>query len=233
MSGSPYEQWVMALRQWQRDPATDLRALPALGVDSLPPDAYQRLFAHMRTAIDAMMLEFSQLLVRDIGAARSEHDYARAMVGLRVRLARRVQLAQHPGLPAEVRAELTKGVAADVTALQAQVEELVTTSADRYGSDRTHTEHMLRIVRQNRFTVVLEPGFPIDALIAGRTGFGSTGGFAVGPTTGAAPGPPGAPPGPRAAPAGPPGAAAPQPVPTSGAGFIRRRVFLGDDRPPA
>ncbi|MFC0313986.1 hypothetical protein ACFQNE_05750 [Gordonia phosphorivorans] len=218
MSGSPYEQWVIALRQWQHDPATDLRSLPALRADSLPPDAYQRLFAHMRTAVDTMMLEFSQLLVRDIGAARSEHDYARAMVGLRVRLARRVQLAEHPGLPAEVRAELAKGVEADVNALQAQVEELVTASADRYGSDRTHTEHMLRIVRQNRFTVVLEPGFPLEALLAGQTGFGSTAGFAA---RGSAHAPP-----------GPAGAAVPQPVPTSGAGFVRRRVFLGDNRPP-
>lgn len=243
MSGSPYELWVVGLRAWQRDPSTDLSGLPILLSESLPPEAYQRLFNHMRQAIDAMMAEFTELLARDIGHATSEHDYARAMVGLRARLARRVQLAEHPGLPEEVRVELRKGVATDVTALQMQVEELVTANANRYGSDRSHTEQMLRIVRQNRFTVILEPGFPLESLFTPTNGFGSPiphqQRSAAPPPYGAIPDSGGGPhvgvprPGqtyqtdrrPAAAPAGP------GPVPTSSSGFVRRRVYFGDDTP--
>lgn len=161
MSGTVYETWVAALRKWGGDPTTDLSHLPPLTADSLPPEAYSRLFVHFNRAIEAMMGGFSDRLTRSLAHARSEHEMADAIAGLRTHLARRLQLANHPGLPAEIQKPLYDSAARDIRTLQAELERAMTSASSRSGSDRAHTESMLKLVRDNSFVAILTPGNPV------------------------------------------------------------------------
>jgi hypothetical protein len=168
MSATVYETWVATLRRWGADPTTDLSHLPQLTADSLPPEAYSRLFVHFNRAIEAMMGGFSDRLTRSLAHARSEHEMAEAIVGLRAHLARRLQLANHPGLPTEIQKPLRDSAARDIHTLQAELERAMTSGANRSGSDRAHTEAMLKLVRDNSFVAILTPGNPLAMTGAGH-----------------------------------------------------------------
>ncbi|MBS1696411.1 MAG: hypothetical protein JST91_29850 [Actinobacteria bacterium] len=167
MSASAYETWVTAVRAWRDDPRHDLTALPALRVDSLPPAAYERLFEHIRAAQQRVMDRWSETFARDWGAAKDDHGRVRALIATRVMLARRLQLAGHPGLPETVRTEFTAGVARDVRTLQTDLETAVTKQTG-HRFDPLQTNRILGLLRSNRLTAILEPGFPLQALIDGR-----------------------------------------------------------------
>lgn len=164
---SAYEAWVTAVRSWREDPRHDLTALPVLAVESLPPAAYDRLFAHIRDAQQHVMDRWSETFARDWGNATDDHSRIRVLIATRVLLARRLQLAGHPGLPQVVRDEFRAGVARDIQALQKNLEDA---AAARSGHriDHSGTEHTLDLLRANRLTAILEPGFPLQALIEGR-----------------------------------------------------------------
>lgn len=167
MAASAYEAWVVAVRAWRDDPRHDMSNLPQLTVDSLPPSAYERLFAHLSAAHQHVMDQWSEAFAREWGSARDDHARVRALMGTRMLLARRLQLAGHPGLPAAVREGLVDGVARDVNALQSQLEEAVSRQSG-HRIDRIARERTLRLLRTNALTVILEPGFPLQALIDGR-----------------------------------------------------------------
>ncbi|MGB3605156.1 hypothetical protein [Gordonia sp. (in: high G+C Gram-positive bacteria)] len=164
MSDSPYELWVVTLRTWSRDPSTDLSRLPTLAVDSFPPGAYERFFRHVGEAIDAVNSAASSQLDRDIGAARNPHEIAAALVAARPKLARRLQLARHPGLPKQIREVLETAAAKDISRMQAELETMAASSVSRYGSDRLASEQMLHLVRQNPLTAVLQAGAGMAAV---------------------------------------------------------------------
>ncbi|WP_006245064.1 hypothetical protein [Mycolicibacterium tusciae] len=167
MSASAYEAWVTAVRSWRDDPRHDLSALPSLGADSLPPSAYERLFDHIRLAQQRVMDRWSETFARDWGNAREDHARVRALMATRVLLARRLQLAAHPGLPEVVRTEFTNGVARDVHALQKDLEDAAVRQTG-HRVDRVQTDRTLNLLRANRLTVILEPGFPLQACVDGR-----------------------------------------------------------------
>lgn len=162
-----YETWVKAVRTWRQDPRHDLTTLPPLAVDSLPPAAYDRLFAHIRDAQQHVMDRWSATFARQWADAKDDHGRIRLLIDTRVLLARRLQLAGHPGLPDMVRKEFTAGVARDIQTLQKNLED---TAAARSGHriDRCGTEHTLSLLRANRLTAILDPGFPLQALLEGR-----------------------------------------------------------------
>ncbi|WLP92149.1 hypothetical protein [Gordonia sp. NB41Y] len=216
MTTSQYEMWVETLRRWRTDPSTDLSRLPLLQADSLPVQAYQRLFVHLGDAIQTMMNDFAEKFARDLGAARSEHDIARTLVNARPQLARRIQLARHPGLPPEVQRPLLEAAERDLRALQQELEQGFTGPSSRYGSDRGAAERLLHLARQNSFTAILAPGFPLESL------FNASGAVPAAPAPGRAPSPP-----------SPPSQSSPRvPIPTR-PGPVRRRVFFGDAAPGA
>nr|WP_313777373.1 hypothetical protein [Mycobacterium sp.] len=165
---SAYEQWVTAVRSWRQDPLHDMSQLPTLVVDSLPPAAFERLFSHIRDAQQHVMNRWADTFARDWGAARDEQGRVRALLDTRRVLARRLQLAGHPGLPEVVRAELTKGVARDTEQLQQELEEALTKQQRGARIDRFQTERALNVLRTNRLTAILEPGFSLQALFDGR-----------------------------------------------------------------
>lgn len=166
MSGGDYERWVVGLRTWRDNPATDLSALPPLDSASFTPATYARLLAHLQQALQAMTDAWSRRLQTAIDRAGSDsHELGRALVQLRAELARRIQLARHPGWPSEIATELERGAANDIRDLQAQLERLVRSAPTaRGGSDRDTVEAQLRVLRENSFTAILDPGFDLDRL---------------------------------------------------------------------
>lgn len=167
MVSSAYEAWVNAIYAWRENPRHDLSQLPTLVVESLPPSAFDRLFAHIAKAQQYVMDQWSDTFVRDWASARDEHAAMRVLMASRVVMARRLQLAGHPGLPEVVRREFTEGVARDVRKLQKDLEDLAVRQSG-YRIDRAGIERSLNLLRANRLTAILEPGFPLQALIEGR-----------------------------------------------------------------
>ncbi|MCF6389349.1 hypothetical protein L2K20_20435 [Mycobacterium sp. MBM] len=165
---SVYEAWVSALRLWGADPRHDMAGLPVLVVDSLPPAAYERLLGHLMAAQQRVMDQWSVTFTRDLAAVRDEHSRARVLLGGRVLLARRLQLARHPGLPEVVRTELANGIARDIRQLQQELEEAVMRQQPGTRLDRTQIERALYALRTNPLTAVLDPGFSLQALLDGR-----------------------------------------------------------------
>jgi hypothetical protein len=162
VSGGDYETWVMGLRAWRSNPSTDLSHLPALTSASFTPATYERLMTHIQDALSHMMQAWAARLRTEVSASTNEHDAARALVQLRPELARRLQLAKHPGLPEEIRTALWDAAVADIQTIQADLEKAVVAPSSAGGTtDRAGGERMLALVRQNPFTAILNPAFDV------------------------------------------------------------------------
>lgn len=160
--GSTYESWVLALRKWATDPRHDMSGLPTLQADSLPPSAYERLMGHIASAQQELMSTWRARLESGFAAAKTEQDYGRTLVELRGLLGRRLQLARHAGFPAQIQQALSESVERDVRRLQRELEDAVTQPGR--STIRTSAERLLRVVRSNSLTAILDPGFPLDTL---------------------------------------------------------------------
>lgn len=162
---SAYETWVHALRTWQSDPAYDMSGLPELTESSLPPSAYQRLLAHFNAALTSAMARWSSEFSVQWLRASSDHERERAMVQMRTKLARRLQLVANPALPKIMRDALTAGAATDIRNLQKQIEDDLTRGTENASSNRDVQERLLKVVRASSLTSILAPNFPLDSLL--------------------------------------------------------------------
>lgn len=167
MNTSVYEAWVVGLRAWQDDPTTDLSGLPPLTIETFTPATYERLLGHLRTAVDDMMQNWNRGLIQALSTAVTDHDRERALVQSRLVLARRVQLSQHPSLPEEVTEAFYQSTCRDIRSLQADLERAMLQSTARGSSDREAQERALRIVKAAPLTALIEPGFDVEAFLAG------------------------------------------------------------------
>ncbi|WP_338890583.1 hypothetical protein [Rhodococcus sovatensis] len=138
--------------------------MPVLTESSLPPSAYQRLLGHLNEALSTAMTRWSSEFTVQWGRATTEHDRERAMVQMRTKLARRLQLADHPSLPAVIRDLLSESAATDIRNLQQEIEDNLLKSTANASSDRSVRERLLKTARANSLTAILEPNFPLDAL---------------------------------------------------------------------
>jgi hypothetical protein len=163
-STSVYEAWVLGLRAWGADPTTDLSGLPTLTAESFTPATYQRLVKHLNEAIAAMMAVWNSALERAVTGANDEHEIARELVQLRVLLARRLQLARHPGFPKEISNSLWDGACADILSIQASLEREATKNGAGATTSRTSQERMLSLMRNNSFAAITDPGYPLEQL---------------------------------------------------------------------
>lgn len=163
MSQSDYELWVRGLRAWGDDPSHDLSGLPSLTAQSFSPATYQRLIRHLHLAISQMMQTWSADLQRAVSDASDEYAMARELVRVRGPLARRVQLAKHPGLPTEISQALDEQTRKDITTMQQELERTVMKSSNGSTSSRTSNDRLLAVIRQNKLTAVLDPNFRIPA----------------------------------------------------------------------
>lgn len=139
--------------------------LPVLTESSLPPSAYQRLLGHLNAALSTASTRWAQELSDQWGRATTEHDRERAMVQMRTKLARRLELAAHPSLPVVIRDLLRESASTDIRNLQQEIEDNVLRSTENASSDRNARERLLKTARASSLTAILEPNFPLGALL--------------------------------------------------------------------
>jgi hypothetical protein len=160
---SAYELWARALRAWSLDPTTDLSSLPVLDETSLPPATFQRLTVHLSIALQRFTDRWADTLTTRLRQTPTPFARAQVMIDAKRMLARRLLLAQHPGLPASLRQALWDGACSDVTAMQRQLEETVA-----HGSTIDTSGRDAAFFREHSLTTLLAPGFPLADFIAGR-----------------------------------------------------------------
>ena len=151
-----YEQWVTTLRVWGKDPEnTSLRSLPTLTDETFTPDTYARLVDHLLRAMREAHGRWQSGLERAFATAATPHALARELVALRVLLGRRLQLAQHPGLPEPIRTSLVEGLTRDIERYQSDAEAAIGRQQSAASIDTTFRDQMLQVVRENSFVAVL------------------------------------------------------------------------------
>ncbi|WP_157983954.1 hypothetical protein [Nesterenkonia muleiensis] len=161
-----YEAWVRSLRAWQRDPLTDMSQLPAIDAASFPPATFDRFLKRLNEAIGEFMRRWQDQLATSLGKASDLHAMARVLVHSREGLVMRLRLAQHPGLPQQIREALTDQASAEIRDLQQQLEKDAATRVSRMsGSSRPEQESALKLFRDNALTAVLDPGFSLDGSV--------------------------------------------------------------------
>ncbi len=154
--GSVYERWVNTLRAWAQDPETvSLLELPVLDESTFTPDTYRRLIDHLLAAMRAANDRWHEGLTRAWSNASTPFELAAEMVSLRTTLARRLQLAKHPGLPEPIRTALHEGLAKDIQRYQREAEEAVSRQRSATSLDSRTRDQLLAVVRENSFVAVL------------------------------------------------------------------------------
>ncbi|MBP7930454.1 MAG: hypothetical protein KA110_10880 [Acidimicrobiia bacterium] len=152
---TPYETWVLTLRAWGNDPMTPLDHLPSLALETFTPDTYQRLFNHLRQALQSVTTQWSDDLGKTLRLSQDRFALGHDLVQLRTRLTRRVQLVSHPSLPAEARDSFTKQTAEDIARSQQQIVDHIQRQANEGHLSRTEAEGMLDVVREHSFEAVM------------------------------------------------------------------------------
>lgn len=154
--GSAYEIWVTTLRSWADDPHTSLDHLPALDERSFSPDTYSRLIAHLLQSIESASRRGTEALGRAFQHSTTPAELEAALVAVRPVLARRAVLVRHPSLPDGVRRALEDAMRRELERAQRQIEDDLRRQVAGGRLDTGHSDRMLRVVRENRLTLVLD-----------------------------------------------------------------------------
>lgn len=150
-----YATWVHTLQAWAKDPSTPLEHLPHLEDDTYTPETYARLFAYVNKALNAVTERWAESLQEAVSRARDPHELSRALHELRPLLARRVQLARLSAHPPGIRTILEDDLRTTVTRLQKDLEDNLRKQTDRARIDHSTQETLLRVVRENPLTAIL------------------------------------------------------------------------------
>lgn len=159
---SEYGRWVGFLRSWARQEAAteDADRLPALQPSSLPTASWASLAVHLTEALSARLQSWNDALSRSMSHAHDEFSIALTLSQSRTGLYSLRFLAGHPHLPSELTERLLEQVDAQVRSVQQQLEEQVTRPSDRT-TDPSRSQSLLRVLRENSLTAVLDVPGPI------------------------------------------------------------------------
>jgi hypothetical protein len=152
---SAYEAWVLTIRAWSRDPQVSLVGLPELAGDDYSPAVFDRLIAHIEQAIETVTRAWLTRLQSDVGRAHSDFDLAQSLVSSRRLLARRLELAGHPGLPQELRTILTDACTRDITRMQDELEKGFRQARAETPAHTGYWDRRLEVLRTNPITGIL------------------------------------------------------------------------------
>ncbi|GID31993.1 hypothetical protein [Paractinoplanes brasiliensis] len=156
ISGGAYHAWSTFLDQWGGGAPIDPATLPPLAREDLAADTWARLMNQITAAMDRRLGAWSDTLARELGNARDEFAAARALDHARWGLPAIRALAAAPGLPEDVRGQLTGLVDNQIRSTQKQIDEAVQRMR-RSGVPAAAVEARLRTVRDNPLTAVLGP----------------------------------------------------------------------------
>lgn len=164
MPGDPaattYEQWVRTVHAWSVDESVSLAGLPALTEDSLPAAAYDRLITHLNESLEKVADTWARSLTKVAESIGAPSDLAVDLVALRRKLARRLELARHPGLPEVLRRAYSGAVDRSVRQAQQQLEDAIKELGRSGRTPSALVDELYRVVRENSFVTVL--GYTAD-----------------------------------------------------------------------
>lgn len=163
---SAYELWVRTLRLWQEDANVPLHGLPTLDESALPPASWDRFMEHLRGAMDRSMGHWQESFVTNLTREFDEFRRGAVMVDARRALAKRLLLGRHPGLPERLRVAVWDAFADNIRSAQEQLES-VARQGDG-GLDPSQSNRSLTFFRTHALTVILAPGFPLEAFASGH-----------------------------------------------------------------
>lgn len=122
---NPYETWVRTIRAWVADEKVSLENLPSLTEESLPREAFDRLLVHLQRALEQVTDQWAAKLQTVLQDLPEPRQLSVELLRLRKGLARTLELARHPGLPARLREALTIGIEGSIRRHQQEVERAV------------------------------------------------------------------------------------------------------------
>jgi len=151
--GGQYNAWAAFLEGWGTGERLDAGALPPISPEDLAPDTWVRFVRRLGDALSARLDGWAAGLDRGITEARDEFGVGRALSGARQGLREIRAVANHPGLPGDLRDKLVHEVDRNVSSAQEELEK----QAERMraqGARAAAVEARLRTLRENRLTVV-------------------------------------------------------------------------------
>ena len=155
MPGDPaattYEQWVRTVHAWSVDESVSLAGLPALTEDSLPAAAYDRLITHLNESLEKVADTWARSLTKVAESIGAPSDLAVDLVALRRKLARRLELARHPGLPEVLRRAYSGAVDRSVRQAQQQLEDAIKELGRSGRTPSALVDELYRVVRGELF----------------------------------------------------------------------------------
>ncbi|MFJ1912517.1 hypothetical protein ACIOGX_11330 [Streptomyces sp. NPDC088147] len=191
--GGTYETWAAFLTAWASgtDAATgtegasgggsDGAGLPAAGLPALrqedfAADTWDRLRRRLTDALSARLQLCADALTGALGEAADEFSVGRALAQARSGLHPVRALANHPGLPEDLRPQLLKMVDDATRSLQRDLERAVESMVAE-GGDPRHIEARRRTLRDNPLTAVTSAPPPVPT-----ARHEATGGWSYNPT---------------------------------------------------
>src|SRR5688500_14389742 len=117
-----YATWAAFLDEWGAGAAVDPATLPALTVEDFAGDSWERLTDRITGALSRRLQAWGQTLSRELSAATSEFDAARALNHARWSLVPIRGLAGAPAIPDELRGRLVEMVDTQIRSSQQQLD---------------------------------------------------------------------------------------------------------------
>lgn len=152
-TGGAYNDWAAFLDRWATGEVMDSTPLPALASADFAVDTWERLVHRLTDAISQRLRSWADGLSRAMAETTDEFSVGRTLGQARSGLRSMRALAQHPGLPQDLRERLVDLVDRQVRSAQHSLEEQV----DRMRSSGVaarDVEARRRTIRDNPLTAV-------------------------------------------------------------------------------
>lgn len=150
-TGGAYNDWAAFLDRWAAGETMDSTQLPVLEPADFAGDTWERLVRRLTDALSRRLQSWADGLSRAMAESTDEFSVGRALGQARSGLRSVRALAQHPGLPQDLRDRLVDLVDRQVRSAQQSLEEQV----DRMRSSGVaapHVEARRRTIRDNPLT---------------------------------------------------------------------------------
>jgi hypothetical protein len=152
--GGLYDEWARFLDRWAQGDDGGMGSLPTLDPDLLRADTLDRLVQRITDGMSVRLQDWADRLTGDLARAGDEFSVGRSLAQARTGLRSVRLLAQHPGLPAELRLRLVELVDRQVVSFQESLEDQTCREAG-FGN-RAEVEARRRALRENPLTAVLQ-----------------------------------------------------------------------------
>jgi hypothetical protein len=152
LRGGVYDEWARFVQRWSTGDSTGMADLPSIEAAELSADTLDRLTRRIVDALSVRLQSTVDVLTASLAGASDEFSFGRALTQTRTGLQNVRGLAQHPGLPEQLRTRLVEIVDGQVASFQQSLEEQLARGTSV--NDRDIVESRRRALRNNPLTAV-------------------------------------------------------------------------------